>query len=324
MGTIITKVIFLVLKFFSRKEGEAEYRKHEYDSVDNFSVHAPKWIIPLTVIFELFFGSFAVLSYLWDLKIAVPCFIIICFLGLLALVHEQLFKIVIDGQQITVTRLFRGTKFFQRSQITSAISDNAGNIIVSFGSEKVKIESTMVNKDRFLYFAQDYAYENAGSINKSLKTQSYTVRRQKGGFIIYSLCTVFFCIMLALLPFYMEDFDSLGEKITAFAFTIILLMLSLFSLIDNIGSSITVDEENQCFSYRRGFVRKSAAFMQIELLTTKKMFLETKAFYYILAVRLSDSKTDTVKFISTDENSDRFANLLIKKFEEEQSAYDSV
>ncbi len=314
MGSIITKIILAVLKFFSRKEGEAENRGHEYDSADNFSVHAPKWIIPIIVIFELFFGGFAVFSYLWDLKIAIPCFIVICLLGLLAFAHDQCFKISIDGQQITVARLFKGTKFFQCSQIISARSDNAGNVFVLFEAEKVTIEFTMVNKDRFLEFAQKWAWHNIDShVN-----QKYKITNGKGNLIFSFLCSALFGGMLCYLPFGLEEEDLL-VKIGVLIFCGVLFLISIFWFLDSTGSTIFVDEEKLCFSYRKGFVKKSVDMQQIEFLRTKQRFGESSAFNYILTVALPNGKVDKVKFSSLSDNSDRFANLLLKKFLTEDS-----
>ena len=152
MGTIFRQIIISILNFFSRKEGETGLKKNklEYVSGDSFSVHAPKWIIPLLVVYELLFGGFAVFSYLWNIKIASVVFVAFCIFGFVGLMFDIGFRIKVEGQQVSVTRLFRGTKFFVRGDIISARQDNAGAVTVVFGKEKIHVDPTMVNKDYFL------------------------------------------------------------------------------------------------------------------------------------------------------------------------------
>ncbi|MBP5438023.1 MAG: hypothetical protein J6Y30_08600, partial [Treponema sp.] len=93
MGTIFRQIIISILNFFSRKEGESELKNHrlEYVSGDSFSVHAPKWIIPLLVVYELVFAGFAVFSYLYDVKIAVVFFVAFCILGFVGIMFDIAF-----------------------------------------------------------------------------------------------------------------------------------------------------------------------------------------------------------------------------------------
>ena len=307
MKILIEQIIFTILRFFSQKEGEKEISANESFP----SVHAPKWLVPVMILCELLFGGFAFFSYLWDVKIAIPFFIAFCLFGIFAFAYDGTFRISVDGQEIRVTRLFKGTRNFLTSDIVSARKDNAGAVIVSFGTEEVKIDCTMVNKDWFFDFAHGWAYRNADAHIR----QRYTIRREKMEIVIPALCALFLGGIAAYMIYNWEDLGGWQGKIAAPIFIFVLFALSLFWFLLNFGSAITVDEARRRFSYRKGFFKKSADFSQIQSLKTKKRLLES-AVNYILTVE-NAGKTDKIKIISLDENSDRFVNLLQKSWESE-------
>ena len=319
MGSIIKQIVLAILKYFSRKEGDAEKKKqeNEYENENNFSVHAPKWIIPLLIVYELFFGGFAVCSYYYDFKIAILAFAALCILGFILIMFDIVFRVDIDGQQISVTRFLRGTKFFHCRDIISVRKDNDGNVIVLLGKEKININSTMVNKDRFFSLAQKCAWSN---IDSGIR-QTYRVYRNKMEYIFLMGAVIVF---LALAAICVSDFKNMTvkEKLVDLPIISVLVVGPLLYLIYLLTKTIIVDETKRRFSYKKGFVRKSADIMQIVFLETKKRFLEN-AYNLFLTVEFPDGKTDRVKFASLDENSDRFEKYLIKEvFQEEESDYE--
>lgn len=309
MGILFRQIITSILNLFSRKEGEAELKKQksEYISRENFSVHAPKWIIPLLVVYELVFAGFAVFSYLYDVKIAVVFFVAFCILGFVGLIFDIGFCIKVEGQQLSVTRLFRGTKFFLRSDIISARMDNAGAVTVVFGKEKIHVDPTMVNKDYFYSFAQGCAWSNADSGIR----QTYKVYRNKGEYIFLM---VILGLLLSFSAFYFLDLRncSFAEKVLGLFLLFAIAIVSLIYLACLINHTIIVEEQRRCFYYKKGFLRKMADIEQINSFERKPRFLES-AYNCFLTVRLPNGKCDMVKFASLDENSDRFCNYLEKE-----------
>lgn len=309
MGTIFRQIIISILNFFSRKEGESELKKHrlEYVSGDSFSVHAPKWIIPLLVVYELLFGGFAVFSYLWNIKIASVVFVAFCIFGFIGLMCDIVFRIKVEGQQVSVTRLFRGTKFFVRSDIISVRMDNAGAVILVLGKEKIHVDPTMVNKDYFYSFAQGCAWANADSGKK----QTYKVYRNKGEYIFLMVILV---LLLSFSAFYFLDLRncSFAEKVLGLSLLFAIAIVSLVYLACLINHTIIVEEQRCCFYYKKGFLRKMANVGQIKSFERKARFLESASNFF-LTVRLPNGKSDLVKFASLDENSDRFCNYLEKE-----------
>ncbi|MBQ2466016.1 MAG: hypothetical protein II507_13680, partial [Treponema sp.] len=244
METIFRQIITSILNFFSRKEGETGLKKHrlEYVSGDSFSVHAPKWIIPLLVVYELLFGGFAVFSYLWNIKIASAVFVAFCIFGFIGLMCDIGFCIKVEGQQVSVTRLFRGTKFFVRGDIISARQDNAGAVTVVFGKEKIHVDPTMVNKDYFYSFAQGCAWANADSGKK----QTYKVYRNKGEYIFLMVILV---LLLSFSVFYFLDLRncSFAEKVLGLSLLFAIAIVSLVYLVCLINHTIIVEEQRRCF-----------------------------------------------------------------------------
>ncbi len=104
------KIAMKILGWFSRKEGEAE--RLPYESESCFTVYSPKWLVPLIIVYELFFGGFAVFSYRNGIIIGMWIFLAFCLFGFVALALDGTFRIRVEGSQIEVRRLFRGTQFF--------------------------------------------------------------------------------------------------------------------------------------------------------------------------------------------------------------------
>lgn len=307
MEDLITKIVLEILKYFSRKEGDVERRGHEYENANNFSVHAPKWIIPLIIVSEFFFGGMAIFSYFVDLKRGIPVCIAFCVLCFIALMCDLVFRIEIDGQQIAVTRLFRGTKFFHCRDIISVRRDNSGGVIALVGTEKIHIDPTMVNKDEFFNFARNCAWSN---IDSGVR-QSYKIYRNKTE---YLLITGAFLLVAVFAAFCLPDFKNfiLSEKLVVLPIVLVLAVGLFLYLSYLFTRTIIVNEKELRFSYKKGFVRKSAEIMQIHSLRTKKRFLEN-AYNLFLIVELPSGKTDRIKFTSLDENSDHFENYLRKE-----------
>ena len=309
MGILIRQIITSILNLFSRKEGEAELKKQksEYISRENFSVHAPKWIIPLLVVYELVFAGFAVFSYLYDVKIAVVFFVAFCILGFVGIMFDIAFCIKVEGQQVSVTRLFRGTKFFVRGDIISVRKDNAGAVILVLGKEKIHIDPTMVNKDYFYSFAQGCAWSNADSGIK----QTYKVYRNKGEYISLMLVLGFF---LSFAAFYLLNLMNCNftMKILGLSALSLIAIVAFVYLICLLNHAIIVEEQRGRFSYKKGFARKMADIGQVNSFERKTRFLESAGNYFV-TVSLSNGKSDLVKFASLDENSDRFCNYLLKE-----------
>ena len=309
MGILIRQIITSILNLFSRREGEAELKnqKSEYVSRENFSVHAPKWIIPLLVVYELVFAGFAVFSYLYDVKIAVAFFVAFCILGFVGIMFDIAFCIKVEGQQVSVTRLFRGTKFFVRGDIISVRKDNAGAVILVLGKEKIHIDPTMVNKDYFYSFAQGCAWSNADSGIK----QTYKVYRNKGEYIFLMLVLAFF---LSFAAFYLLNLTNCNftMKILGLSALFLIAIVAFVYLICLLNHTIIVEEQRGRFSYKKGFVRKMADIGQVNSFERKTRFLESAGNYFV-TVSLSNGKCDLVKFASLDENSDRFCNYLLKE-----------
>ncbi|MBO4386215.1 MAG: hypothetical protein J5817_04270 [Treponema sp.] len=309
MGILIRQIITSILNLFSRKEGDAELKKQksEYVSRENFSVHAPKWIIPLLVVYELVFAGFAVFSYLYDVKIAVVFFVAFCIVGFVGIMFDIAFCIKVEGQQVSVTRLFRGTKFFVRGDIISVRKDNAGAVILVLGKEKIHIDPTMVNKDYFYSFAQGCAWSNADSGIK----QTYKVYRNKGEYIFLMLVLAFF---LSFAAFYLLNLTNCNftMKILGLSALSLIAIVAFVYLICLLNHTIIVEEQKGRFSYKKGFVRKMADIGQVNSFERKTRFLESAGNYFV-TVSLSNGKSDLVKFASLDENSDRFCNYLLKE-----------
>ena len=309
MGTIFRQIIISILNFFSRKEGDAELKKHklEYVSGDSFSVHAPKWIIPLLVVYELVFAGFFIFSYLCDVKIASVFFVAFCIFGFVGLMFDIAFCIKVEGQQVSVTRLFRGTKFFLRSDIISVRMDNAGAVILVLGKEKIHIDPTMVNKDYFYSFAQGCAWSNADSGIE----QTYKVYRNKGEYISLMLVLAFF---LSFAAFYLLNLMNCNftMKILGLSALSLIAIVAFVYLICLLNHAIIVEEQRGRFSYKKGFVRKMADIGQVNSFERKTRFLESASNYFV-TVSLPNGKSDLVKFASLDENSDRFCNYLLKE-----------
>ncbi|MBQ5434358.1 MAG: hypothetical protein IIU30_13055, partial [Treponema sp.] len=226
------------------------------------------------------------------------------FVGLMC---DIVFRIKVEGQQVSVTRLFRGTKFFLRSDIISARMDNAGAVILVLGKEKIHVDPTMVNKDYFYSFAQGCAWSNADFGIR----QTYKVYRNKGEYIFLMVILV---LLLSFSAFYFLDLRNctFAEKVLGLSLLFAIAIVSLVYLVCLINHTIIVEEQRRCFYYKKGFLRKMANVGQIKSFERKARFLESASNFF-LTVRLPNGKSDLVKFASLDENSDRFCNYLEKE-----------
>ncbi len=294
MAALIEKIVLAIFEFFSQKESARE---------DPFCVRAPKWLFPFIVFYEIFFCAFAVFSYRCGAKIAVPFFIFFCALGIFAFIFDGSFKIQFGGQEIVVTRFLKGRKRFLCSEILSARKDNAGAVSVLIGTEKIKIDSTMINKDVFFGFAQYWAFKNA----ESKIAQRYKIRRERAElWILAAVIFVFAGFFVLILKSPLPVFEKRAFLILVAALDLIFAVY--FARI--LTGSIIVDEKWRCIVFRKRFSKKTVFFSEIQSLKIKKRFLES-ASDYILTFSNSGG---TLRFCTLDENSDRLANLLIREF----------
>ena len=306
----ITKIAMKILGWFSRKEGEAE--RVPYESESCFTVHSPKWLVPLIIVYELFFGGFAVFSYLNDIIIAMWAFIAFCLLGFFALALDGTFRIRVDGSQIEVCRLFRGTQFFQGSQIISCCMDNAGAVTVSFGTETVGIDPSMVNREAFMRYAEGWAWRNTDTHQR----QVYRIRREKREFIILILSLVVISAGTAfIVPPLFKSPDLSPAKIALACAGVGIFVLWLFAYLVSLAlGALTVDEVHHTISYRSGFSKTTEDISRIIRMQSRKRFLEEHAMNYTLWIERDRKKPLKKRFTSLNDNADRLVYLLLKEW----------
>ena len=302
-----------LLRRSSKKESEREIETQE--SAICFTVHNPKWVYPLLLICSAAFLGFAIFSFKYKVMIAAVIFIAFSVLSIFGLVWESAFKVKVDGQQITLSRLFGMDKTFYAKDIVSCHIDNSGNVTVTFESGKISVDGMKVNSNLFYSFAQGALYENWGRQPK----RSFKVKRKKSEFIWILFSMIVSAVMLFI---FISDYESfsIGDEILAFLIFGGIILLGLFYLPIVSSRCIWVDEENASFTYTKGFHRYTASFFQVIGAETKKRFGESNV-NYILKIAQTDSLIIKKKFSSLDENAARFVNLLIRRFEAEDLGY---
>ncbi|MCR5614492.1 hypothetical protein [Treponema sp.] len=312
--TFINKITSRVLEVFSKRESNSEQKEHEFEG-ENFCVHAAKWVLPVGIIAVLLFGGFAYYCYINDVKIGMAFFIAFAVFGFIAVVIDTGFKLDIDGQQIAVRRFLRGIKYYTCREIISVRMDNAKKLKLELGTEKITIDSFMINKDHFFKFAQSWAFKNA----QSRINVTYKISRDSSDFIILGLSVP---VLIGVIFLCLRDFGNLDflQKYIQLPIVALLVIVSIFYLIHILCKKIIVDENKSVVTYNKGLKKRSAGFEQIESIVTKDRFLEEKAFNYIMTVQRPDGKFDRVKFSSHDDNSDRLVNRIIQQFPEDSDA----
>ena len=306
----ITKIAMKILGWFSRKEGEAE--RVPYESESCFTVHSPKWLVPLIIVYELFFGGFAVFSYLNDIIIAMWAFIAFCLFGFFALTLDGTFRIRVDGSQIEVRRLFRRTQFFQGTQIIFCRMDNAGAMTVSFGTETVGIDPTMVNRVAFMRYAEGWAWRNTDTHQR----QVYRIRREKRELIMLILALVVISAGTAfIVPPLFKSPDLSPAKIALACAGVGIFVLWLFAYLVSLAlGALTVDEVHHTISYRSGFSKTTEDISRIIRMQSRKRFLEEHAMNYTLWIERDRKKPLKKRFTSLNDNADRLVYLLLKEW----------